>query len=99
MDFTNRKKRIAEATTQQNPRIKSIKLAGSRLATRIARQAKSAKSLEELSKLSIAQSTITTAMAIVMDDYQRANRLLDMARSIANGNVKDDKDGQQTSRN
>jgi len=100
MDFTNRKsrekKKIEEASVkQQNPRIKSIKLSGSRLAIRVARQAKSAPTLEELTRLSIAQSSIAAALTIVEDDFQRANRLLDMARSLANGNAKDEpEDGQ-----
>jgi ribosomal protein S16 len=91
MDFTKKKARdakILEAINkQQNPRVKSIKLAGSRLATRIARQANSSKSAKELLKLSTAQSTITIAMTVVEDDPQRASRLLDMARSLANANV------------
>lgn len=106
MDFTNRaareKKKLEDAKKkqdlveafQQNPRIKSLKLTGSRLAIRVARQAKSAPSTDELLRLSVAQSTIATAMTIVEDDFQRANRLLDMARSLANGNAKEPEDGQ-----
>lgn len=94
MDFTKRKARITEAKQQQNPRIKSIKLSGSRLAIRIARQAKSAPTLEELTRLSIAQSSVSTALTIVEDDFQRANRLLDMARALANGNAKEPDNGQ-----
>lgn len=98
MDFTKRVSRQAKieeaAAKQPNPRVKSIKLSGSRLATRIARQAISSKSSEELTRYAIAQSTITVAMTIVDDDQQRANRLLDMARSLANGNVNKEPDGQ-----
>lgn len=89
MDFTNRKKRVEEAK-QENPRIKSIKLAGSRLAVRIARKAKSSDDMMELQRLSVAQSTIAVAMTVVQDDFQRANRLLDMARSIENGNAEEE---------
>ena len=85
------KKKVNEAQ-QVNPRVKSIKLSGARLAVRLATQARSSDSLVELNRLAVAQSTVAVAMTIVDSDFQRANRLIDMARSLANGSAKEEQD-------
>lgn len=90
-----KEKKVINEAEKENPRIKSLQLAGARLAIRLARQIKSSNSLEDLVKLSSAQSTVCIGMQIVKDDFQRANRLFDMARSIANDNpIEGEENGQ-----